>query len=370
MKIGLETTWINVPDGGGRYTNEVLRYLCTGYPDHDFFAIGPEPMQNHDYPNLTHITFPDTVGLAARFKYTIRIAPILKKLSVDIYHNLVNFGIYNAPCPVVTTVHDLLTLKYPWLRSRKIHGWLYKYYVPSLIHKADMITVDSENTRKDLKDFYGLEKNVTTVYLGYNKDIFYPENSGDEKIIKRYGLQRGYLLFVGNLIPKKNVEIIIRAYHLLKKKGIHTARLVLAGKRGHGTENILQLIESLSLKDNVIEIGYVPDDCLGALYRQAKMFLFPSKYEGFGLPVLEAMACGTPVLVSGTGPFPEIVGDLRYTCSPDSAPEWAEKILELIEDKTAREDAREWSLKQSQKFSWEKCVEKYMEIYNLLINKA
>lgn len=370
MKIGLDTTIINSHGGPGRYTNEILRFLCTMYPEHQFLAIGPEPEQSHDYQNLTHIPFPGSAGLLARFNYTLKIAPILRKHSVDIYHNFANFGIYNAHCPVVTTVHDLLTLKYPELRSRRIYGWLYKYYVPSLIRKADRIVVVSESTKKDLGELYELQDNVTTVYLGYNKDLFSPETSNDDNVMKIYGLRPGYLLFVGYLIPNKNLDIVIRALHILRKKGNFDTKLVLVGERWYGSDHIFHLIESLSLTEYVIEVGYVPDEYLGAFYRQARLLLFPSIYEGFGLPILEAMACGTPVMASNAGSLPELIENERYTCSHESAAEWAEKILELVEDETAYKEARKWGLYQSQKFSWEKCAEEYMKIYTSLVDEA
>jgi len=370
VRIGLETTWINVLDGGGRYTNEVVRNLCTLFPEHRFFAIGPEPRQRHDYPNLTHVPFPDTVGLAARFAFTVRTAPVLKILSLDLYHILVNFGIYDAPCPVVATVHDLLTLKYPELRARRIHGWLYRYYVPFLVKRADVIVADSRSTKEDLRKLYGIRGRVETVPLGYNKALFSTEEHDDRVVMDRYRLEPGYLLFVGNLIPKKNVEIIIRALGHVRKRGLRSCdslRLVLAGRRGHGSDRLFRCVDELGLHDSVVELGYVPDDDLGALYRQALLFLFPSKYEGFGLPVIEAMACGTPVLVSNTGPLPELVDDCRFQCSPESAEDWAEKIVRFAEDAAFYAETKRWCHERAQFFSWERCVEDYMRIYRSLI---
>jgi len=371
MRIGLETTWINVLDGGGRYTNDVVRNLCTFFPEHRFFAIGPEPRQAHDYPNLTHVPFPDTVGLAARFAFTLRTAPVLKKLSLDLYHILVNFGVYNAPCPVVATVHDLLTLKYPELRARRVHGWLYRYYVPSLVKRADVVVADSRSTEEDLRQLYGIQGRVETVPLGYNKVLFSPEEHDDQSVMNRYRLEPGYLLFVGNLIPKKNVEIIIRALGRVRNRGLQpleSLRLVLAGRRGHDSDRLFRLVDELSLHDNVVELGYVPDDDLGALYRQAFLFLFPSKYEGFGLPVIEAMACGTPVLVSNAGPLPELVDDGRFQCSPESAEDWAVKIVQFREDMDLYGEAKKWCLERARLFSWERCVEHYMRIYQSLVH--
>ncbi|MFC1508826.1 glycosyltransferase family 4 protein [Candidatus Omnitrophota bacterium] len=362
MRIGLETTWINVPDGGGRYTNEIVRNLCTFFPEHEFFAVGPTPHQNHDYPNLTQVPFPDTVGLKARFSYTFRTAPILKKLSLDLYHILVNFGIYSAPCPVVTTVHDLLTLKYPELRSKKIHWWLYRYYVPSLVKKADSVIAVSNRTADDLTEHFGLS-NVHAIHHGYNRVLFSPEPDDDSGILEQYGLQPGYLMFVGNLIPKKNVEVIVHALHKIRKRGVIGTKLVLVGKRGHGLGDMFRYIERHSLSDDIIELGYVPDEHLGSLYRQAFLFLFPSRYEGFGFPVIEAMACGTPVLVSNAGPLPELVENEDYMCSPDSVDDWAEKIIRFQQDAPFHSVARSFCLARAQQFSWEQCVREYMEIY-------
>ncbi len=367
MKIGLDTTQINNHSGIGRYSNEILKHLCTLYPEHHFFAIGPTPRINHNYPNITHIPFSDTNGLIKRLNFAINITPLLKKYSIDLFHIMINFGIYNKPCPVVTTIHDLLPLKYPHLRSKKIFGLLYKYYIPSLSKKSDMVIADSYNTQRDLKECYGITNNITTVYLGYNDELFDPRPSSDKKVMKLYGLQPGYLLFVGNLTTSKNLDVIIRALKILNNKGIYR-KLVLVGEHRYGSKQIFNLIESLSLSEYIIACGYVSDEHLGAFYRQSQLFLLPSKYEGFGLPVLEAMTSGTPVIVSSAGSLPELVDNKKYICSPDSPDEWAKKIIYLTEDKTAYEEARIWGFRQSQKFSWEKCVKYYMKIYNSIFD--
>lgn len=364
MRIALDATRINVPDGGGRYTNEVLKYLCELNPKDQFFAIGPSPVREHNYPNLKFISYRVVDGLPTRLAYVFDVFKILKRHKIKIFHNLTNYGIYNSPCPIVTTVHDLLTIKFPDLRPSRLHWWLYKYYIASLLRKSHKIIAVSECTKRDLKDLYQLTDNVEVVYEGYNQKIFNTKSSNDKVILEKYNINPRYLLFVGYLTPKKNLETILKSLLLLKHKYNFRPRLVIAGKRGYGADKFFQLIGDMLLNDQIFEIGFVPDTDLRAIYRQATAFVFPSIYEGFGLPVLEAMACGTPVIVSNTGSLTELVNNNEYICSPTSADQWAEKIFKIFKDRSYFETARMHFITRSQNFSWEKCAKQIMRIYS------
>ena len=363
LRIGLDTTRTNLSDGGGRYTNQMVSYLCTGFPQHDFFAFGPEPRKPHAYPNLTHVPYPEVDGLPARLHYLKNMGGLISQYAIDVFHNLCNFGFYRAPCPVVTTVFDLTTLKFPELRSNKLQGWLYKYFVPTLIQRATSIIAISQSTATDLHKYYGITRNVTVTPLGYDRRVFRTDSRGDREVLKRYNLSPGYLFWAGHIVPKKNVEILLQALALLRRTYGLQPQFVMAGKRDHGAKRVFEMVAALGLADQITETGYVPDNDLAALYRQARVFLFPSFYEGFGLPIVEAMACGTPALASNTSSLPEVIENERYMCSPDAAWQWAEKIYELFTDDTRHTQAREWGLSRAKQFSWEACAAATMKVY-------
>ena len=192
MNIGLDTTLINAPHGGGRYTIEMVRNLCRVFPDQRFVSFGPPSVQPLYYPNLTQINYREAKNLYSRLAYAVQMHTLLKRHDIDVFHNLTNYGIYNSPCPVVTTVLDLLTLKFPKLRGSYFQGLLYRYYLPSLIKKAHHVISISKNTQRDLELCYGIRKNVTTIYLGYDRSIFHTKHDQHtSRILAKSGITPG-----------------------------------------------------------------------------------------------------------------------------------------------------------------------------------
>jgi glycosyltransferase involved in cell wall biosynthesis len=372
MKIGLDTTLINKPDGAGRYTREMLRYLCKNFPQEEFIAFGPVPELPIAFPNLQYVTYFDVRNIVYRLLYALQIHKLLRRHGVDVFHNLTNYGIYRSPCPMVTTVLDLLTYKYPTLRGSRFQGLLYRYYLPSLLKRAQHIIAISQNTRDDLLSCYGIQDRVSVVYLGYDSERFYPgDGSGEDiAVLDKYGLIPGYILFVGYLIPKKNIETVVHALGLLRSRFACQARLVMVGKQGNGGERVIELVEQMGLTDRVQVTGFLPDDELGAIYRNARVFVFPSIYEGFGLPVVEAMACGTPVLVSDGGSLPELVEREDCMCPAQDVGAWAEKLFSLLEDDGYHENMVRHVLNRAKIFSWDACVHETVNVYRRVLRSG
>lgn len=367
MNIGFDTSRINIKDGSGRYTFEVVKYFIQEFPDNNYILFGPMPNKELPKGNVSFVEIEEGAGLKSRLLYCLTIANLIKKNKVDIFHNLSNYGFLFKPCPVVTTVHDILTLLHSNLRNRKLDKLLYKYLIPYLLNKADVITVSSKNTINDIKDNYGLESKLKLVYLGYDKEIFNKQSiDRDTEVLNKYGISPGYLFNVSYITPKKNIELIFEALADLKSQGIEP-QFVIAGKRGFGADEIFRKAEELNVSSQVKEIGFVPDEDLASLYRSAKLFLFPSLYEGFGLPVLEAMACGTPSLVSNTGSLDEIVSQEKMKTNPDNPKEWAKRIFEFLSDESVYNSLVEDSLSISSNFSWEKCVDQINKNYLSLV---
>ena len=366
MRIALDTTRINIPDGGGRYTNEILKYLCKLHPNDSFFAIGPKPGYEHKYNNLKLIQYRTVDGIPSRLAYTIGISKILKRYKIDVFHNITNYGIYNSSCPTVTTVHDLLTYKFPNLRSKRIQWYLYKFYLPYLLKKSTKIIAVSNNTKNDLKELYGIN-NVDVIYEGFDEKIFNENVDNDENILAKYRIKSDYLLFVGYLTPKKNMDTILKSLDYMRRELNFTIHFVIVGQRGPGAEDIFSLIDTMKFNNQISELGFVSDDELGAIYRNAKVFVFPSIYEGFGLPVLESMACSTPVIASNAGSLPEIVGNDEFLCPPNSVETWAYKIYKLFNDKSYYKSASNFCINRSKEFSWVKCAKDIMKIYKEIL---
>jgi len=358
-----------MPTGEGTYTREVIRHLIKLFPEDHFFVVVPEHIALLDAPNAEQIIYRKVDGIAARIRYAFEVGSIAKKYRLDLFHNLTNYILIGASCPIVTNVMDLVTLKYPEVRSSPLHGWIYRYLFPILLRLSHRLVVISESTGQDVCRYYGLGDRVRVIPCGIDHERFNNSMELNTSLLERFNIPPNYLLFVGYLSPKKNLNIVLRAMHQLSRQGFDTW-LVLVGKRGYGSDTFFSLAAELGLTDRLIETGFVSDEELTLLYRHAGLFVFPSIYEGFGLPVVEAMACGTPVLISNTGPLPELVDDPNYLANPHDVDRWAEGICLALTDSGFRERAQKEGHDRAQLFSWDKSARQIHAVYAEFIEES
>lgn len=235
----------------------------------------------------------------------------------------------------ICIVHDLSYVHYGQYTSPANREYMERY-VPSSIVKATHIVTISENSKKEIMDFYKVpEEKISIVYPFIDTDFFSRKPVLEvTKIREKYNLPNKYLLFVSSLEPRKNVAGIIRAYEALNPKLQEEYGLVLAGGKGWLNDDILAYIETLINEGlNIIRTGYVPDEDLPAMFTGASVFVFPSFYEGFGIPPLEAMACGVPVITSNASSLPEVVGDAAIQVDPNSKAELVAGITKILTNK-------------------------------------
>lgn len=262
----------------------------------------------------------------------------------------------------VMTIHDLTVLLFP-----KMHTWKNRLIEKALtglaVKKTSRILTISEATKDDLMRLFPKSKDkIVVAKLGVDGEYRPIVDLEIEKILKKYGLKRGYLLFVGTLEPRKNLINLIKAYHELDEKVRSENKLVIVGKKGWYFEEIFALVEEYGLKKAVIFLGYVPGEDMPAIYNGAKIFVYPSKYEGFGLPVLEAMACGVPVITSNVSSLPEVIGEAGVLVSPDNLDEITNKIEELISDDKKRDEMSRLGLIKAEEFDWKKTARATLDV--------
>ncbi len=368
MKIGLDATRIGQPTGEGTYTREVILSLLRAFPDDQFFVVIPSHNPMFDFPNVKQVVYRDVDGIAARLAYAFAIGRIVRRYQLDIFHNLTNYAAFGVSCPVVTNVMDLVTLKFPHSRGNSLQTWIYRYVFPRLLSLSSCLVAISENTRQDVADCYGLGERVRVIPCGIDHNVFNVTTPLDKQSLSRFRLPPNYLLFVGYLSPKKNVEIVLRAMHRLNTEGFET-HLVLVGKRGYGSETFFALAEKLGLTSRLIETGFVSADELTLLYRGAGLFVFPSLYEGFGLPVVEAMACGAPVLTSNTNALLELLDDPDCLCHPQDLDCWATRIRGALSDPAQREIEQRRGLARARDFSWDIGAQMLRIVYAELVGE-
>jgi glycosyltransferase involved in cell wall biosynthesis len=262
------------------------------------------------------------------------------------------------PDSVVVTIHDLGHLHYPEAYPAGTLRYL-RWSTEHNIRAASHLLADSEATRGDLEKFFSVPVDrITVVYPGLRRGCTAPRQGSE--VLHEYGIDGPYVLYVGTLQPRKNVERLIEAFALAKRKGHIKERLVLAGRIGWLPEGIMRRLQEVG--DTVTLAGYVPDDHLPALYAGATLFVLPSLFEGFGMPVVEAMACGAPVLAADTSSLPEVVGDAGLLFDPLDTEALADAIVWLCEHESVRQELRDKGLKRAAAFTWEEAARKTLEV--------
>lgn len=275
----------------------------------------------------------------------------------------------------VCTIHDFAFIRYPetvTVRTKKILS----YQLGKTIKRADLIFVDSLFTEKELKELYGAEnKNICVVYAGVDRERFRPVplNNESGSVLGKYGLEdKNYFLYLGTIEPRKNLERLVMAYartaEKLERCGKEVPLLALTGKLGWYYDKILEAIKTEGIEARVRLLGYVPDEEKSCLYSRAKAFVFPSLYEGFGMPVIEAMACGTPVLTSEAASLPEISGGNALLCDPFSEYSIAKGMYRLATEPELCEKLSKDGEKWSERFTWEESARKTYDAYMSLFD--
>ena len=265
------------------------------------------------------------------------------------------------PGKTIMTVFDLTFLRYP--QTQKWTGRLWRKLLwPAGIRKADHLAAISNSTRSDLIHRLGISEHKISVVYPFIPAYFRPV-SNPAPTLRSYRLPERYILFVGTLERRKNIAALLRAFDLAKRKAGLPHNLVLIGRPGWLYDDIEQTIRELGLQQSVIRLGCVPEAHLPALYSGAELFVYLSQYEGFGLPVLEALACGTPVLISNTSSLPEVAGQAALYTEPEQTEQAAAQMVRGLTDAALRADLVERGLEQASKFSKERFGREMLSVY-------
>jgi glycosyltransferase involved in cell wall biosynthesis len=270
----------------------------------------------------------------------------------------------------VITVHDLNFLYYPQFltpESRRYYAGQIRWAVGRAAH----ILTDSEATRRDVVCMLEVPpEKVTTVHLAADPAFRPMSQDQVDPVLARYGLERGFLLFVGTLEPRKNLPGLLTAYRLLLDRRATRAPLVIVGGRGWLYDEVFQRAESLGLSERVRFLSDVPDADLPAITNGAALLVTPSFYEGFGLPALEAMACGTPVVISDRGSLPEIVGEAGVQVDPDDPPAIAAGMSRVLSDAHLRRQLEQTGMARAATFTWAKAARETLAVYREVLARS
>jgi len=291
----------------------------------------------------------------------------LKADGVDVCHVQYSIPPF-APCPVITSVHDISFRVRPEFFRFKDRFLLDKGMRYAAKYSAKILAI-SEFTKSEIVSAYRVsDQKVEVVYPGVDEK-FRPldKEKSKELVRQKYGMAYPYVISVGVLPPRKNIPCLIQAFACLKQTEAVEHKLVIVGKLGNEEASLRDLMSRLAVSEDVYLLGYVPDEDLPALYACADICVYPSLYEGFGLPVLEAMACGTPVITGNESSLPEVVGDAGITVCPRSPEAFADAMARLLRDASFSAEMSARGLARARTFSWEKMARRVTEIYHEVV---
>lgn len=296
----------------------------------------------------------------------IALPQAVKHIKPDLLHCTSNTAPLYCPVPLVLTLHDIIYLEKRQSSSLSWYqemGWHYRrLVVPHILPKCEKIITVSQFERKRILEALHLpEEQLLAVYNGFNNHFHLQPKSPE--IIRKYIDADNYLFFLGNTDPKKNTPRVLKAYSTYLKRSMQKLPLLIADLKEEAIDQILEKEKIIEIKSYLRFPGYIANTDLAALYNGAFAFLYPSLRESFGIPMLEAMACGTPVIAGNTSAMPEIAGEGALLADPFSSEDITEKILKLENDSAFYQQQVEYGLKRSQLFSWRNTAESLLKIY-------
>jgi glycosyltransferase involved in cell wall biosynthesis len=361
--------------GVGHYTDALADALARVYREHQYTLLSPFDfsfeVNGHGNgssrpANLVKQFLP--VRSIFRHWWLVGLPALLRISPFDVFHGT-NYCIpVFAPCPTVVTIHDLslFTQAHTHEDANVKRG---KRRIPVMAHRATLIIAPSEWTRREITQHLKIKDHKLRVIPEAARPHMRPQREDEvQPVLEKHGIRGPFLLYVGTIEPRKNLLTLIRAYDDLIRSTEHRPQLVLAGGRGWLFDEVFNLVEELRLQDQVKFTGYVADADLPALYSAAEAFVYPSLYEGFGLPPLEAMACGAPVITSNVTSLPEVVGTAGLTHAPEDARALSQAMVKLLNDIQMREHFKRAGLERAQQFSWERAARATQAVYDEVFN--
>lgn len=336
MKIAILADSLDLQSAGiHSYTRELIKLLAEYLPEHEYLIVRPREGEEQ-WPNTRQLVVPVKKYAPGhqRWRQFRDIPRALKEEKPDVVIEPAHFGPFNLPESVkrVTVIHDLTPVLFPHFHPNT-SVTAHKLLLPRVVRKADRIVAVSRNTEKDLHRLFLRSRDKTHVIYPAIPDHFAPDL--DEEPLAKYGVHKPYFLFLGTLEPRKNVQLLIQAYEFFRRDNPDfSTQLVLAGKYGWKSDSLIQQIRNSPYHSNTLQLGYIDFADLPSLLTNCQAFVYPSFYEGFGLPVAEALACGAPVLTTRNGSLAEFAGLENVHFFPDDRPADLAVLLERFSHST------------------------------------
>ncbi len=289
----------------------------------------------------------------------------LKEMGINVFHGPASLIPFRKDhCGLVVTIHDLVAFLFPETIPLK-YGAYMRYLLRQAVKKADKIIAVSNHTKEDLIKILKVPREKIVVIHEASSPIFHPDNRREVQthLKEQYGITKKFIYHLGNIEPRKNLIVLLEAFTRVCREMGNEYQLVVSGQRGWLTGSLSRFFKNYPARDQVLFTGYVPMEEIPLFMNGAEVFVFPSLYEGFGLPVLEAMSCGTPVISSNRSSIPEIVGSAAVLVDPTSIRDLADRIIELLKNPDERMHLSQLGLEQASRFSWIEAARQTLDVY-------
>lgn len=344
------------------YTKELIKALSKIDSYNQYYIVRAKS-EGHLSENVREVIIPKSSLLGADvYRIFYQLPKYLTKLQVDIVFEPRHFGPFNLPKHIkrITFIHDLSPLHFPEWHTF-VSRTLQKNFLPSILKNTHHILTNSEFTKTDVIKNFPTTKNKTTATLLGKESFFQPIPNAEH--IKSLGITAPYLLHVGTIEPRKNLITLLKAFEQYKIKNPSTLQLVLVGKRGWKNKEFFKALEKSPFRAAIHLLGYVERSSLIALYSSAEAFIYPSFFEGFGLPIVEAMSCACPVICSNVSSLPEIGEGACLYFSPINVDQLITQIDFLLKNPSQKAALSQLAVQQAAKFSWERTAKETLTIF-------
>ena len=367
MRIAVNTIFLQKDhlEGYGYFVQEIFCRLTKKYPEHEFIFIFDRPFDQKFIfsSNVKPIIVTPAARHALSFKfwYDVKLPLALRSIKPDIVIQPYGFCSLTGNFPQLLVLHDLAFKHFPKFIP-KHHLYYYRAFTKKFLNKAKKIVTVSEFSKNDMIQQYEIVPEKINVVFSAAKNIFQPIDHISQQATKeKYANGMEYFLFTGGIHPRKNLITLLKAFSLFKKWQHSNMKLLVAGRLAWHYDSTLEKLKTYKFRDDVVLLNYLPEDELAKITASAYAMVFPSFYEGFGVPVIEAMQCGVPVITSNTSSLPEIAGTAALYGEPDNADAIAKQMLQLYKDETSRSKLIEAGIQQAKKFNWDKTADLFWQ---------
>lgn len=376
MRIAINAIFLqnNPMEGYGHYTAEVIQRIISTHPADEFLLLYDRPWDDDFFnqPNITRLLVTPAARHPLSFKYwyDVKATAAVKKWNADVWFQPYGFCSITSRIPQVLMIHDLAFKHYPAYISwyQRLY---YRWFTPAFIKKAKKLITVSNFSKEDITKTYRVDDGKMVVIPGAARQGFVPLEWEEKQAVKDgYADGREYFLFVGGIHPRKNLMTLLKAFSHFKKWQHSNMKLLVAGRMAWQYDGLLEKLKTYKYREDVILLGYLPEMQLQRVTAAAYALVYPSWFEGFGLPILEAMQSGVPVICSNTSSMPEVAGDAAILTDPANHEAMGKEMIALYRNESIRNAFIEKGLARAKAFSWDETAQSvYKELEAAAISR-